>query len=264
MIRKQRTGPSGWPLPPRLAPSWTARRAVWWLRLMQAGRVHRVHGELTTLARRRIGSRHQGLLRYGDALRQEWRTRIEAGPAGPALARADHPNYLGSRAVVRSLVDGYIALLIARAGGTAPHSACEAEMHRLAAIFAGADPEYAPIGGWNTRGLLGDAAIRRVPLDAGLSQDTPLDGVLRETFAAVGLAALRILRAADRSKIGADAALARLAALAERTAALLVGTADSRPATVTLLAVVADLPDLAGPGNSGPGNSGPGGSGPGA
>ena len=246
MNRKQRNGPGGWPLPPRLAPSWTTRRAVWWLRLMQAGRVHRVHGELTALARRTNSQRHQSLLRYGDALRQEWRARTEAGPAGPALQRAEHPNYLGSLAVVRSLVDGYIALLIARAGGTAPHAACEAEMYRLAGIFAGMDPEYAPIGGWNTRGLLGDAAIRRVPLEPGIGRAASLDDVLRETFAAVGLAALRILRAADRSEIGADAALARLSALAVRTAALLVGTADSQPAHVTLLAVVADLPELGG------------------
>ncbi len=244
MIRRPLTNPRGWPLPPRLAPAWTARRAVWWLRLMQAGRVHRVHGDLVALTRRRTGPRHTGLFDYGDALRQEWRVRTEAGPAGPALARADHPNYLGSLAVVRSLVDGYIALLIARAGGTAPHAACEDEMHRLAGIFAGLDPEYPPIGGWNTRGQLGEAAIRRVPLDAGVDQRAALDDVLRETFAAVGLAALRILRAADRSEIGADAALARLSALAVRTAALLVGTADSQPASVTLLAVVADLPDL--------------------
>ncbi len=212
---------------------------------MQAGRVHRVHGELTMLARRQIGRRHTGLFNYGDALRHEWRSRTEAGPAGAALARADHPNYLGSLAVVRSLVDGYVALLIARAGGVAPHAACEAEMQRLAGVFAGTDPDYAAIGGWNTRGQLGDAAIRRVPLDASLNQGAPLDDVLRETFAAVGLAALRILRAADRSVIGADAALSRLSALAERTATLLVGTADSQPAQATLLAVVADLPDLA-------------------
>lgn len=246
MNRKQRTTLRGWPLPPRLAPAWTARRAVWWLRLMQAGRVHRVHGDLAALSRRRIGPRHAGLFDYGNALRQEWRARTEAGPAGPALARSVHPNYLGSLAVVRSLVDGYIALLIARAGGNAPHAACEDEMHRLAGIFAGADPEYPPIGGWNTRGQLGDTAIRRVPLDGGVSEGAALDDVLRETFAAVGLAALRILRAADRSEIGADAALARLSALAVRTAALLVGTTDSQPASVTLLAVVADLPDRAG------------------
>lgn len=246
MIRKQRTNPRGWPLPPRLAPAWTARRAVWWLRLMQAGRVHRVHGDLVALARRRTGPRHAGLFDYGNALRQEWRVRTEAGPAGPALARADHPNYLGSLAVVRSLVDGYIALLIARAGGAAPHAACEDEMHRLACIFAGADPEHPPIGGWNTRSQLGDAAIRRVPLDVLVGQAAALEDVLRETFAAIGLAALRILRAADRSEIGADAALARLSELAVRTAALLVGTADSQPANVTLLAVVADLPELTG------------------
>ncbi len=244
MIRKQRVNPRGWPLPPRLAPAWTARRAVWWLRLMQAGRVHRVHGDLVALARRRNGRRHPGLLDYGNALRQEWRARAEAGPAGPALARAGHPNYLGSLAVVRSLVDGYIALLIARAGGTAPHAACEAEMRRLASIFAGENPEFAPIGGWNTRDQLGETAVRRVPLDVEVTQAASCDIVLQETFAAIGLAALRILRAAERYEIGADAALGRLSTLAERTAGLLVGTADSQPASETLLAVVADLRDL--------------------
>ena len=231
-------------MPPRLAPAWTARRAVFWLRLMQAGRVHRVHGDLVALARRRTGRRHAALFDYGDALRQEWRARTEAGPAGPALARAAHPNYLGSLAVVRSLVDGYIALLIARAGGTAPHAACEAETHRLARIFAGGDPGFARIGGWNSRDQLGETAIRRVPLAPGTAGAASLETILQETFAAVGLATLRILRAAERSDIGADAALRRLSALAVRTAALLVGTADSHPAEVTLLGVVADLPDL--------------------
>lgn len=244
MMRKPRVSPQGWPLPPRLTPAWTARRAVLWLRLMQAGRVHRVHGDLMALTRRRTSLRHAALLDYGDALRQEWRARTEAGPAGPALARAAHPNYLGSLAVVRSLVDGYIALLIARAGGTVPHAACEAEMRRLARIFAGRDPGFARIGGWNSRDQLGETAIRRVPLDPGVTQAASLDAVLQETFAAVGLATLRILRAAERSGIGADAALGRLSALAVRTAALLVGTADSQPAEATLLGVVADLPDL--------------------
>lgn len=231
-------------MPPRLAPAWTARRAVFWLRLMQAGRVHRVHGDLMALARRRTGRRHAALFDYGEALRREWRARTEAGPAGPALARADHPNYLGSLAVVHSLVDGYIALLIARAGGTAPHAACEAEVRRLARIFAGGDPGFARIGGWNSRDQLGESAIRRVPLDPGATGAAPLETILQETFAAVGLATLRILRAAERSGIGADAALRRLSVLAGRTAALLVGTADGQPEDDTLLGVVADLPEL--------------------
>ena len=248
MMPRQRTRPrftpQGWPLPPPLAPAWTARRAVFWLRLMQAGRVHRVHGDLMALARRRTGRRHAALFDYGEALRREWRARTEAGPAGPALARAAHPNYLGSLAVVRSLVDGYIALLIARAGGTAPHAACEAEMRRLARIFAGGDPGFARIGGWNSRDQLGETAIRRVPLDLGATAAAPFETILQETFAAVGLATLRVLRAAERSKIGADAALRRLSTLAERTAAVLVGTADSQPEDETLLGTVADLPDL--------------------
>ena len=244
MMRKQRLSQQGWPLPPRLVPAWTARRAVFWLRLMQAGRVHRVHGDLLALARRPAGRRHAALLDYGEALRREWRARTEAGPAGPALARAAHPNYLGSHAVVRSLVDGFIALLIARAGGTAPHAACEAEMHRLAGIFAGQNPGFARIGGWTSRDQLGEAAVRRVPLDPGATGAASLEAVLQETFAAVGLATLRILRAAEQSQISADAALRRLSALAGRTAALLVGTADSQPAEATLLGVVSDLPEL--------------------
>ena len=244
MIRRPLTNPRGWPLPPRLAPAWTARRAVWWLRLMQAGRVHRVHGDLLALARRRIGPRHAGLFDYGNALRQEWRVRTEAGPAGPALARADHPNYLGSLAVVRSLVDGYIALIIARAGGRAPHDACSAEVVRLAGIFAGSDPNFATIGGWNTRSQLGDAAIARAPLDPHASLAASLDNVLQETFAVVGLVALRILRAAERSNINADAALGRLSELAERTAALMLGTAESQPPEATLFSISDGLPDL--------------------
>lgn len=251
-MRKQRVTPQGWPLPPRLLPAWTARRAVFWLRLMQAGRVHRVHGDLLALTRRRTGRRHAALLDYGEALRQEWRARTEAGPAGPALARADHPNYLGSLAVVRSLVDGYIALLIARAGGAAPHEACSAEVVRLAGIFAGSNPGFAPIGGWNTRGQLGDAVIARVPLDPAASQAMPLEDLLQETFAVVGLIALRILRAAEQSTISADAALTRLSELARCTAALMLGTADSHPPEATLLAISNDLPDLANGGSAQP------------
>lgn len=212
---------------------------------MLAGRVHRFHADLTMLTGRR-GTPRRGslaLLAYADALRQEWRARTEAGPAGPALLRAEHPNYLGSRAVVRGLVDGYIALLIARAGGKAPHEACAAEVRRLAGIFAGAHPGYAPIGGWNTRPQLGDTAIRRVPLGPEATRDAPLDPVLQETFAAVGLATFRILRAAERPSFGADAALTRLSQLAERTTALLLGTADSEPDDATVLALVHDLPE---------------------
>lgn len=235
----------GWPGPPPLAAGWMARRAAFWLRLMQDGRVDRFHADLTALTRHGRVRRHAALFHYGETLRQEWRARTEAGPAGPALARADHPNYLGSPAVVHSLVDGYIALLIARAGGIAPFLACEAEMRRLARIFSGTEPGYAPIGGWNSRGQLGDAVIARAPLDPDASEAMPLDTVLQELFAVVGLVALRILRAAERSDIGADAALARLSALAERTTALLLGSADSQPSGSTLLSVSDDLPDLA-------------------
>lgn len=231
----------GWPGPPPLTAGWMARRAAFWLRLMQNGRVDRFHADLTALTRHGRARRHAMLFHYGETLRQEWRVRAEAGPAGPALIRADHPNYLGSPAVVHSLVDGYIALLIARAGGTAPFSACEVEMRRLARVFAGIEPGYAPIGGWNTRGQLGDTAIRRVPLAA--AETLPLDAVLMETFAAIGLAAFRILRAAEGQSIGPDRALSRLSDLAGFTVALLLGTIDSQPDTATLLTLVADVPD---------------------
>lgn len=207
---------------------------------MQNGMVHRVHADITGLEARKARA-PVALLAYGDALQQEWRMRTEAGPAGPALLRADHPNYLGSQAVVRGLVDGYIALLIARAAGAAPHAACEAEVHRLSRIFAGIHPAYAPIGGWNTLQQLGHAALRRVPLEAGAAMTLP--EVLSETFAATGLAVFRILRAAEDG-LGADAALARLSLLASRLGKLLLGALEAEPAAHTLLATVSDLPDL--------------------
>ena len=239
----QRTSRDGWPLPPVLPAAWMARRARRWLQLAQGGQVHRLHADLTALQGGfRVPRLRRPLVRYGEALRQEWRIRTAAGPAGPALARADHPNYLGDRAVVRGLVDGYIALLIARAGGAVPHDACEAEMYRLSRIFAGQDRGYAPIGGWNTLDGLGASAVARGPLP-------PVDGadlatVLAEMFALTGLAVLRTLRAAERSQLGADAAVIHLSAIARQASAILLGTADAEPAEATLSALVADLPEL--------------------
>lgn len=231
--------PHGWPLPPQLGRGWMQRRAVWWLRLLRAGRVHRFQADMrAVLASRRPPVRP--LQEYGQALRAEWRARIERGPAGPALARAAHQNYLGDQGVVRGLVDGYIALLIARAGGAVPHGACEEETLRLVRVFCGLDPDYAVIGGWNTRGLLGDAVIQRCPLPAKLLEDAGLDMVLGEMLGAVGLAVLRVLRAAETGRIGADAALKRLSGLAAWTAALLLG----RDAGDTLDSLIADLPEL--------------------
>ncbi len=227
-------------MPPQLRQGWMRARAIWWLRLLRAGRVHRFHADLVAVSRRR-----RPLLRpletYGQALRQEWRARTERGPAGPALARAAHPNYLGDQAVVRGLVDGYIALLIGRAGGAVPHEACEQEMLQLARVFSGQDPAYAVIGGWNTRGLLGEAAIQRCPLPAGPLDDAALDVVLGELMAAVGLAVLRVLRAAEAGRMGGDAAVTRLSGLAAWTSGLLLGRDDAR----ALDDLVADLPPLA-------------------
>lgn len=211
--------PHGWP-PPPAGQGWTSRRAVWWLRLLRAGRVHCFHADLLALERRRPPARD--LAEYGEALRQEWRARTERGPAGPALARAGHPNYLGDRAVVRGLVDGFIALLIGRASGAVPFEACEAETQRLARIFAGRDRGYAVIGAWNSLDGLGDAAIRRCGLDPAV-EASGLEGVLLEAFGAVGLAVFGVLRAAEEGRLGGDAAVTRLKAVAAWTAGMLLG-----------------------------------------
>lgn len=233
----------GWPLPPPIRPAWMARRAQWWLHQVRGGRVQRFHADIMALQGGFVALRgRRPLLQYGEALRQEWRARTEAGPAGPALARADHPNYLGSPAVVRGLVDGYVALLIARAGGAVPHEACEAEIHRLALAFAGRDPGYAAIGGWNTPGQLGASVAARCPLPEPDGTELPV--VLAEMFAFVGLAVLRVLRAAEAGGLTADAALGRLKALAQRASAILLGLADVEPAGATLAALVQDLPEL--------------------
>ena len=214
--------PHGWPVPPRLGGGWMQRRAVWWLRLVRAGRVHRFQADFRTLAVRRPPVR--ALQEYGHALRQEWRSRMERGPAGPALARSAHRNYLGDRGVVRGLVDGFIALLIARAGGAVPHEACVTEMERLARIFAGQDRAFAVIGGWNSRDGLGEAAVRRIPLHG--MEGAGLDAVLMEALGAVGLRVLDVLRAAEEGRLGGDAAVARLSRIAAWTAGLLLGEDD--------------------------------------
>ena len=213
--------PHGWPAP-RLGQGWMQRRAVWWLRLVRAGRVHRFHADFMALAVRRPPAR--ALEAYGQALRQEWRARTERGPAGPALARSAHPNYLGDRAVVRGLVDGFIALLIARAGGAVPHEACVTEMERLARIFAGQGQGFAVIGGWNSRDGLGEAAVRQVPLHG--MDGAGLEAVLMEALGAVGLQVLQVLRAAEEGRLGGDAAVALLSRIAGWTAGLLLGEDD--------------------------------------
>ena len=235
----------GWPLPPPIAPRWMARRAVFWLGLLRAGRVQRFHADYVALSGMVLGGgalarQRRPLMRYGDALRAEWRARAAAGPAGPALRRADHPNYLGSLGVVQGLVDGYVALLIARAGGAVPHEACEAEMRRLSAVFAGADPEYAAIGGWNTVEGLGASVVARCPLQAGPELGLPT--LLAEMFALLGLLVFQVLRAAEEGGLSAEAALTRLRALAQRAGMILLGTADALPEGETLAALMVGVP----------------------
>ncbi len=228
-----------WPPPPRLAKAWMARRAVWWFRLMRAGQVQRFQADfraVTTARRDRLS-----LAVYGDALRVEWRRQIEQGPAGPALRRADHPNYLGDRAVVRGLVDGWFGLLIARAGGAVPHEAVADETLRLARIFAGQEPDFAPVGGWNSRDQLGEAAREHAGLDPAQHRGMALEPLLGEVLGAVGLGVLRVLRAADGARIDADAAVTRLSALAADMSDMLLGLHGRAP----IAAAVADLPDLA-------------------
>lgn len=239
---------AAWPRPPRFARPWMTRRALWWYRLMRAGQVHRLmaevpaHERLVAAAGPRPSRELRERLRlaaYAQALRGVWRARVEAGPAGGALARAGHPNYLGAPDVVRGLVDAHIGLLIARRDGTEAQAMCDAEAADLARIFDGADPAHAPIGAWNTRAQLGEACLRRVPLDPALYGAEPLAPVLRGLFAALGDAVARVLHAAREGELAAHAALDRLDRLAAFTAALLLGL---EPEEATLRSLTADLP----------------------
>lgn len=258
----QRNG-SAWPRPPRFARPWMTRRALWWYRLMRAGQVHRLMAELPGQQRllaaagpHRRPSRdlreRLRLVAYAQALRGAWRTRAEAGPLGPTLARADHPNYLGAPDVVRGLVDAHVGLLIARRDGTEAQAMCEAEAAQLAHAFSGGDPAFPPIGAWNTRAGLGEACVARVPLSAVAVSTGPggpvgqgaseLEPLLAGLFAALGDAVARIVDAAKHSGLAADDALDRLERLASFTASLLLGLADLEPDGVTLRSLVADLP----------------------
>lgn len=252
----QRNG--AWPRPPLFARPWMTRRALWWYRLMRAGQVHRLMAELPGQQRLLAGAgphrrpsrdlrERLRLVAYAQALRGAWRARAEAGPLGPALARADHPNYLGAPDVVRGLVDAHVGLLIARRDGTEAQAMCEAEAAQLARAFSGGDPAFPPVGAWNTRAGLGEACIARVPLSPapggpagqGASELEPL---LAGLFAALADAVARIVDAAKHSGLAADNALDRLERLASFTAALLLGLADLEPDGVTLRSLVADLP----------------------
>lgn len=247
------SNPGAWPRPPRFARPWMTRRALWWYRLMRAGQVHRLMAELPGYERllaavgpRRRPSRdlheRMRLVAYAQALRGAWRARAEAGPLGPALARAAHPNYLGDPGVVRGLVDAHIGLLIARRDGTEAQAMCEAEAADLSRIFSGGDPEFALIGAWNTRAGLGDACLSRVPLDPSQHGSAELVPLLDGLFAALADAVARVVDTAKHSDLAADEALERLERLASFASALLLGLADLEPEGVTLRSLVADLP----------------------
>ena len=206
-----------WPPVPLLPVPWMTQRARLWRTWMMTGQAARFQAGYRALAGRRQD--RAGLRAYGHALRTEWHRRIEQGPAGPALRRADHANYLGDRAVVRGLVDGWFAVQIARAGGAVPHEAVVEEMARLTRIFAGGDAAYPSIGGWNTQALLGEALIAHYDLTPASS----LDAVLSEAFGAVGLQTLDALRAAETGTIPPHAAITRLSALALTLTDVLLG-----------------------------------------
>jgi len=209
-----------WPNIPPLPNLWMTRRARRWRSWLVSGQAQRFQADFraATGGPRRDRER---LREYGWALRAEWRRRIEQGPAGNALRRADHPNYLGDRAVVRGLVDGWFALQIARAGGAVPHDAIMDETARLARIFAGEDPAYPPIGGWNSRALLGEELQRTFTLP-----DAPFATILSETLGTIGLRVLDVLRGAEGGSIEPNAAVAQLQALAVHLTDTLLGHAN--------------------------------------
>lgn len=209
-----------WPNVPPLPNPWMTRRARRWRMWLVTGQARRFQADFRASTggpgRDRIRLRE-----YGWALRAEWRRRIEQGPAGNALRRADHPNYLGDRAVVRGLVDGWFALQIARAGGAVPHNAIMDETVRLTHIFAGDDPAYPPIGGWNSQTLLGEELRRTFALPDG-----PFETTLSEAFGVVGLRVLDVLRGAEGGSIEPNAAVGQLQKLASHLADTLLGHAN--------------------------------------
>lgn len=243
--------PAGWPRPPRLGAGWADARALRWFRLLRANQVHRFMAEFMAYGRelaeppRRLPPPRRtraALAAYGEALRQEWRRRAEAAPWGAALARADRRDYLGDPEVVRALVDGHVGLLVAYRSGTAPPSAVLQDREHLNRIFRGEDPDHAPIGGWNTRDGLGDACIRRCPLDPAHHEGEGLDAVLDDALRVLAQAVGRTVLAAGHGRIPPGAALRRLRDICGFTADMFLGLVDLRPPEETLVALVEDLP----------------------
>ena len=163
----RRTGPAGWPLPPKFSSEWGRRWALRLYRMMRVGVVDRFSQELLAIlkngveGRREHSTTHKArvmaeLGSYGYALRWEWKRRNEA--FGYQFFRAAPDRYLGNPRVVRGLVNELVAATVASMRGDPNTTSVEELESQAVRIFAGQDYRYTTIGDWNTHAQLGGSA----------------------------------------------------------------------------------------------------------
>ena len=126
-------------------------------------------------------------------------------PFVAGLKEALKPNYLGSPDIVKGLIEPFFKALIARrialAKGEGYKEACEAVSkanHHLCRIFSGEEPDYTPIGTWNSREQLGAAFIYAMNLDPDYCSDENLYFVLSEGLCAASIKAAEMIKAFDQ------------------------------------------------------------------
>ena len=143
------------------------------------------------------------------------------------------PNYLGSTTVVTALLDEFLNCLIGvwmyrykKSATKVPFDDVLAMNGRLTRIFSGTEPDYTPIGPWNSAAQLGQAVIQQFNLNADYLADENLECILSEGFAALSIKADEVLKVYfdDGLLNWAEGVVPRLQRLFQFAGTVLLGT----------------------------------------
>lgn len=155
-------------------------------------------------------------------------------PIAEGFAKAvKSDQYLGDPAVVTALLENFANLVISSkpylVNNTRYKDAYQElveENKRLSRIFSGEDPDYTPIGPWNSAEQLGQVVIRHFNLNADYLADENLPCILGEGFSTLNLKADTVTKAYAQDELRDWAAdvVPRLQAIFEFAGTVLMGT----------------------------------------
>jgi hypothetical protein len=155
-------------------------------------------------------------------------------PIAEGFAKAlSSENYLGSPEVVTALLDEFVNALIGvwmyqykKSTHKVTHGDILALNQRLARIFSGGDPEYTPIGPWNSVEQLGQAVIEHFNLNADYLARENLECILSEGFAALSIKTNEVLKVYFQDSLlnWAEGVVPRLQGLFKFAGTVLLGT----------------------------------------